>query len=141
MVFLRLPSAYNKTQNTATKYYGSIRIFLQPLLQFWIFGLAPFSPNFLSSLAYQVPNKTARAKMDQFRCGKLWWKCSAIKSSLNASKQLKWSLQFWRTIFKSSTKNILMPFNCDYLILTIQTKRSYPRQHTCSKMHKNCKFF
>ena len=47
----------------------------------------------------------------------------------------------WTTIFiKFNKKNILMPCNCDYLILTIKTKRSYPRQHTCSEMHKNLKF-
>jgi hypothetical protein len=51
--------------------HGSICIFLEPWLQFWIVGLAPFILNFLSFSASQVLNKTASTKMDQDKCAKL----------------------------------------------------------------------
>ena len=53
--------------------------------------------------------------MDQFKCGKLWWKLSAVKISFDASKQLifKFSVPIKNKTFfqEDQEKKLQIPFN------------------------------
>ena len=145
--FTPWPQIKHLTQQQKT-INGFICIFLDPWLQFAMVSLAPIHPNFLfsldflSSLASQVRNKTESTKMDQDNNTNVCWRCSAVKSGVDAFEQLK--LKFTSQIEEKNQEVQVKALNafqlCGFEFYN-SDNRSFPRQHTFAlKCIKNIEF-
>ena len=81
--------ALNKTHNAATQDYPWLHLYIFGAM-FTILDCWPCSFQFFSSARQLLRSWTKQQapKFNQDKCAKVWWRCSAVKSSIDASKQL-----------------------------------------------------